>query len=205
MNLISTIAIAMGSAWVSGINLYACVATLGLLSRFAHLKLPGELEVVTNGWVIGVALALYVIEFVADKVPWVDSTWDVIHTFIRIPAGAVLAAAAFGDFDRSIQVIALLLGGGLALSSHGTKAATRAVLNTLPEPLTNAVVSIAEDVLAIVSVVAAVFFPVLLFVIVAAGLLVSIYLFNRVIRFFRTVTRKIRSWFSPAIQGASIK
>lgn len=200
MNLISTIAIAMGSAWVSGINLYACVATLGLLSRFAHLKLPGELEVVTNGWVIGVALALYVIEFVADKVPWVDSTWDVIHTFIRIPAGAVLAAAAFGDFDRSIQVIALLLGGGLALSSHGTKAATRAVLNTLPEPVTNAVVSVAEDVLAIVSVVAAVFFPVLLFIIVAAGLLVSIYLFNRVLRFFRSVTRKIRSWLSPALQ-----
>ena len=190
----------MGSAWVSGINLYACVATLGLLSRFAHLKLPGELEVVTNGWVIGVALALYIIEFVADKVPWVDSTWDVIHTFIRIPAGAVLAAAAFGDFDRSIQVIALLLGGGLALSSHGTKAATRAVLNTLPEPVTNAVVSVAEDVLAIVSVVAAVFFPVLLFIIVAAGLLVSIYLFNRVIRFFRSVTSKIRSWFAPAIQ-----
>jgi len=200
MNLISTIAIAMGSAWVSGINLYACVATLGLLSRFAHLKLPGELEVVTNGWVIGVALALYVIEFVADKVPWVDSTWDVIHTFIRIPAGAVLAAAAFGDFDRSIQVIALLLGGGLALSSHGTKAATRAVLNTLPEPVTNAVVSVGEDILAIVSIVAAVFFPVLLFVIVAAGLLVSIYLFNRVIRFFRSVTRKIRNWFAPAIE-----
>jgi len=200
MNLISTIAIAMGSAWVSGINLYACVATLGLLSRFAHLKLPGELEVVTNGWVIGVALALYIIEFVADKVPWVDSTWDVIHTFIRIPAGAVLAAAAFGDFDRSIQVIALLLGGGLALSSHGTKAATRAVLNTLPEPVTNAVVSVGEDILAIVSIVAAVFFPVLLFVIVAAGLLVSIYLFNRVIKFFRSVTRKIRNWFAPAIE-----
>ena len=200
MNLISTIAIAMGSAWVSGINLYACVATLGLLSRFAHLRLPGELEVVTNGWVIGVAIALYVIEFVADKIPWVDSTWDVIHTFIRIPAGAVLAAAAFGDFDRSIQVIALLLGGGLALSSHGTKAATRAVLNTLPEPVTNAVVSVGEDVLAIVTVVAAVFVPVLLFVIVAAGLLVSIYLFNRVLRFFRSVTRKIRGWLSPAIE-----
>jgi len=191
----------MGSAWVSGINLYACVATLGLLSRFAHLKLPGELEVVTNGWVIGVALALYVIEFVADKVPWVDSTWDVIHTFIRIPAGAVLAAAAFGDFDRGIQVVALLLGGGLALSSHGTKAATRAVLNTLPEPVTNAVVSVVEDILAIASVIAAVFFPVLLFVIVAAGLLVSIYLFNRVLRFFRQVTRKIRSWFAPAISS----
>src|SRR4029078_10661444 len=193
MNLISTLAIAMGSAWVSGINLYACVATLGLLSRFSHLRLPGELEVVTSWWVIVIAIALYVIEFVADKVPWIDSTWDVIHTFIRVPAGAVLAAGAFGDFDRSIQVIALLLGGGLALSSHGTKAATRAVLNTLPEPVTNAVVSVAEDVLAIVSIIAAVFFPILLFLSVAAGLVVSIYLFNRILRFLRSVTRKIRS------------
>ena len=109
MNLISTISIAMGSAWVSGLNLYACVATLGLLSRFTHLELPGELHALTSWWVIGVAVALYVVEFVADKVPWIDSTWDVIHTFIRVPAGAVLAAAAFGDFDRSIQVIALLL------------------------------------------------------------------------------------------------
>ena len=196
MNLISTLAIAMGSAWVSGINLYACVGTLGLLSRFAHLKLPGELEVVTNWWVIGVALTLYVIEFVADKIPWVDSAWDVVHTFIRIPAGAVLAAAAFGDFDRSVQMIALLAGGGLALSSHGTKASTRAMLNTLPEPVTNVVASVIEDILAIGSMVAAVFFPVLLFIIVAAGLVVSIYLFKRVIRFFRTVKQKIRSWFS---------
>src|ERR1041385_985098 len=198
--LISTIAVAMGASWVSGINLYATVATLGLLSRFAHLRLPGELEVLTSWWVIGIAVVLYVIEFFADKIPLVDSTWDVIHTFIRIPAGAVLAAAAFGDFDRGIQVVALLLGGGLALSSHGTKAATRAVLNTLPEPVTNVVVSLVEDVLAIVSVIAAVFFPVLLFLIVAAGLVVSIYLFNRVIRFFRSVIRKIRSWFSPALQ-----
>src|SRR5689334_1258834 len=198
--LISTIAVAMGASWVSGINLYATVATLGLLSRFAHLRLPGELEVLTSWWVIGVAVGLYAIEFFADKIPYVDTTWDVIHTFIRIPAGAILAAAAFGDFDRSIQVIALLLGGGLALSSHGTKAATRAVLNTLPEPVTNAVVSVVEDVLAILSVVAAVFFPIVLFVIVAAGLAVSIYLFNRVLRFFRSVTRKIRGWLSPALE-----
>src|ERR1041384_1636887 len=190
--LISTIAVAMGSAWVSGINLYACVATLGLLSRFAHLRLPGELEVVTNGWVIGVALALYVIEFVADKVPWVDSTWDVIHTFIRIPAGAVLAAGAFGDFDRSIQVIALLLGGGLALSSHGTKAATRAILNTSPEPVSNVVVSVVEDILAVVSVIVSVFVPVLIFVIVGAGLVVSFLVFKRIIRFFRQVARRDR-------------
>src|ERR1041385_8975322 len=198
MNLISTIAIAMGSAWVSGINLYACVATLGLLSRFAHLRLPGELEVVTNGWVIGVALALYVIEFVADKVPWVDSTWDVIHTLIRIPAGAVLAAGAFGDFDRSIQVIALLLGGGLALSSHGTKAATRAILNTSPEPVSNIVASVVEDILAVVSVVCSVLFPVLIFVIVGVGLVISFLVCKRIIRFFRQVAGSIRRWFAPA-------
>src|SRR5678816_3724770 len=146
--LISTIAIAMGASWVSGINLYAAVATLGLLGRFSHLQLPGELQVLTSWWVIGVALGLYVIEFVADKVPWIDTTWDVIHTFIRVPAGAVLAAGAFGDFDRSVQVIALLLGGGLALSSHGTKAATRAVLNASPEPVSNVVASVIEDIVA---------------------------------------------------------
>lgn len=198
MNLISTLAIGMGSAWVSGINLYACVGTLGLLSRFAHLPLPGELQVLKSWWIIGLAIGLYVVEFVADKIPWVDSAWDVIHTFIRIPAGAVLAAGAFGNFDRSVQVTALLLGGGLALSSHGTKAATRAMLNTLPEPVTNVTASLLEDVLAIGSTVASVFFPVLLFVIVAIGLGVSIFLFNRVLKFFRQVNSKIRSWFAPA-------
>ena len=198
MNLISTLAISMGASWVSGINLYAAVATLGLLGRFAHLKLPGELEVVTNWWVIGVALVLFVIEFVADKVQFVDSIWDIIHTFIRIPAGAVLAAAAFGDFDRSIQVIALLLGGGLALSSHGTKAATRAMLNVSPEPVSNIVASVVEDILAVVSVICSVLFPVLLFIIVGVGLVISFLVFKRVIRFFRQVMRSIRGWFAPA-------
>ncbi|HEV8188892.1 MAG TPA: DUF4126 domain-containing protein [Pyrinomonadaceae bacterium] len=196
--LISTIAIAMGASWVSGINLYAAVATLGLLGRFSHLQLPGELEVLTSWWVIGVAVALYVVEFVADKVPYIDSTWDVIHTFIRVPAGAVLAASAFGDFDRSIQVIALLLGGGLALSSHGTKAATRAMLNASPEPVSNWIASIAEDIVAVLSIVASVFVPALIFVIVGAGLVISFLVFKKILRFFRQVARSIRGWFAPA-------
>jgi hypothetical protein len=196
--LISTIAIAMGASWVSGINLYAAVATLGLLGRFSHLQLPGELEVLTSWWVIGVAVALYVVEFVADKVPYIDSTWDVIHTFIRVPAGAILAASAFGDFDRSIQVIALLLGGGLALSSHGTKAATRAMLNASPEPVSNWIASIAEDIVAVLSIVASVFVPVLIFVIVGAGLVISFLVFRKILRFFRQVARSIRGWFAPA-------
>ena len=196
--LISTIAIAMGASWVSGINLYASVATLGLLGRFANLQLPGELEVLTSWWVIGVALALYVVEFVADKVPYVDSTWDVVHTFIRVPAGAILAATAFGDFDRSIQVIALLLGGGLALSSHGTKAATRAMLNASPEPVSNSVASVLEDIVAVVAIVCAVFVPVLLFVIVGVGLVISFFVFKRILRFFRQVRKSVSGWLAPA-------
>jgi hypothetical protein len=198
MNLIHTLAIAIGASWVSGLSLYAAVATLGLLSRFAHLELPGELHVLTSWWVIGIAVTLYVVEFIADKIPVVDSAWDVIHTFIRIPAGAVLAATAFGDFDKTIQVIAFLLGGGLALSSHGTKAATRAIVNTSPEPLSNIAVSLTEDVIAIVSILLAVFLPVLLFIVVAAGLVFSAWVLPRVIRFFRQVFRSVRSLFDPA-------
>jgi len=198
MDFISTLAIGMGASWVSGINLYATVATLGLLGRLAHLKLPGELEVVTNWWVIGVALFLFVVEFVADKIQVVDSVWDVIHTFIRIPAGAILAATAFGDFDRRIQVIALLAGGGLALSSHGTKAATRAVINASPEPVSNIVVSLAEDVLVIVSVLLAVFLPILVFFVIAAGLAFSIWILPKVIRFFQSVGRRVQRLFKTA-------
>jgi hypothetical protein len=198
MNFISTLAVSMGASWVSGINLYATVATLGLLGRFAHLKLPGNLDVVTNWWVIGVALFLFVIEFIADKIQLVDSVWDIIHTFIRIPAGAVLAATAFGDFDRRVQVIALLLGGGLALSSHGTKAAARALINASPEPVSNIVVSLSEDILAVVTVVLSVFLPVVVFLIIAAGLIFSFWLLPRVIRFFRKVYQSIRGFFSPA-------
>lgn len=198
MDFISTLAISMGASWVSGINLYATVATLGLLSRLANLKLPGELDALTNWWVIGVALVLFVIEFVADKIQVVDSIWDVIHTFIRIPAGAILAATAFGEFDKSIQVIALLVGGGLALSSHGTKAATRALINTSPEPFSNIAASLIEDVLVVVSILLAVFLPVVVFFVIGAGLAVSIWILPRVIRFFRQVFRRIRRWFSPA-------
>lgn len=192
MSLFSTLALAMGTAWVSGINLYASVATLGLLGRFANLQLPGELTVLTNWWVIGVALFLYLIEFIADKIPFIDSTWDVIHTFIRVPAGAVLAAAAFGDFDKGVQVVAFLLGGGLALSSHGTKAATRAMINTSPDPVTNVAASLAEDVVAVSSVLLAAFYPILLVMVVVVGLMISMVVLPKTVRYFRAVLGKMR-------------
>ena len=192
MNLVGTLAMAMGSSWVSGIRLYAAVATLGLLGRFAHLHLPGELAVLTNWWVIGIALGLFVIEFFADKVPYLDSTWDVIHTFIRIPAGAVLAAAAFGDFDRKVQVVAFLLGGGLALSAHGTKATVRAAVNLSPEPFSNIVVSLVEDAVAIISIVLAYLLPIVLIILVTGFLVISLILLPKIVRLLRSGYGRMR-------------
>ena len=196
MNLISTLAIAMGAGWVSGINLYAAVATLGLLGRFAHLKLPGELDVLTNWWIIGLAIALYLVEFVADKVPYVDNVWDAIHTFIRVPAGAVLAATAFGDFDRGVQVAAFLLGGGLALSAHGTKAGARAAINLSPEPASNIVVSLAEDVVAVGSVLLSIFAPVVLIILIVIFMTISLFMLRRIMNAMRTMMLRLRKVFS---------
>src|ERR1700731_3147820 len=139
---LSTLGFAMGSAWLSGINLYATVATLGLLQRFKLVHLPGDLGYLSTWWVIALACSLYAIEFIADKIPAVDSVWDAIHTFIRVPAGAILAASAFADFDPAVRFAALLVGGGVALSSHGAKAATRLAANTSPEPFSNIALSL---------------------------------------------------------------
>jgi hypothetical protein len=192
MSFLNTLAIAMGSSWVSGINLYAAVATLGLLGRFAGLKLPGDLGVLTSWWIIGAALCLYTIEFVADKIPVVDSAWDAVHTFIRVPAGAVLAAGAFGDFDKGVQVLAFLLGGSLAFSSHGTKASARVAINTSPEPASNIAASVAEDFVAVGAVILAWAYPALVIVLVVAGVVVSILIVSRIVRYIRSVRASIR-------------
>ena len=196
MNLISTLAIAMGAGWVSGINLYAAVATLGLLGRFAHLRLPGELDILTSWWIIGLAVALYLVEFIADKVPYVDNVWDAIHTFIRVPAGAVLAATAFGDFDRGVQVAAFLLGGGLALSAHGTKASARAAINLSPEPASNIVVSLTEDVIAVGSVLLSVFAPFILFVVIAIFLTISFLMLRKIMNAMKAMMLRLRQVFN---------
>ena len=204
MNLIDTIGIAMGAGWVSGINLYAAVATLGLLSRFAHLRLPGELDALTSWWIIGIALVLYVVEFFADKIPYLDSAWDAIHTFIRIPAGAVLTATAFGDFDRSVQAVALLLGGGLAFSAHGTKASTRAAINLSPEPVSNIVASLLEDVIAIGSILLAFFLPIVLIILIAVFVVLSIYIMRRMARAVKTTMARVRELFAYRLPGRKV-
>jgi hypothetical protein len=146
MDWLNTWGVAMGAAWLSGFRLYASVLTLGLLQHFGFANLPGELRILGDWWVITIAGLLFFVEFIADKIPAIDSTWDAVHTFIRIPAGAVLAAAAFGHFDNRVRVLAFLLGGGLALTAHGAKATTRLAVNTSPEPFSNIALSSVEDV-----------------------------------------------------------
>jgi len=182
MDLFQTLALAVGAAWLSGIRLYALVAILGLLGRYGGLHLPGSLTELQNPWVIGVASTLLVVEFIADKVPAIDSGWDVVHTFIRIPAGAVLAAGAFGDYDPTIKVIAALIGGTLAFGSHATKTTARAAVNTSPEPVSNVVVSTTEDVYAVGSTFAAAFAPVLILFLVGVGVVVAIFMLPRVVK-----------------------
>ena len=150
MEWFSTISLALGTAWTSGINLYATVTVLGLLQRFAGVKLPGGLDALDNWWVIGIAGGLYIVEFFADKIPYVDSVWDVVHTFIRVPAGAIVAYAATNQLDPSITIPATLIGGGFAFASHGTKAALRAGANLSPEPVSNWALSIIEDIIAFI-------------------------------------------------------
>lgn len=185
MDLVSTISLAMGASWASGLRLYAVVATLGLLGRFTSVDLPGSLAVVEHPGVLGAAVVLGLVEFVADKVPVVDSAWDAIHTFIRIPAGAVLAWGAFGDFDPAVQAVALLVGGGLAVASHGTKAGTRVAVNASPEPFSNVAVSTAEDGLAIGTVALAVIAPVAAIALVLVALGVTIWLVPKLWRLVR--------------------
>lgn len=182
MDWFSTISLALGSAWTSGINLYATVTVLGLLQKLGATKLPLGLTALDNWWIIGVAGFLFVVEFFADKIPYVDSVWDVVHTFIRIPAGAIVAYAATNEMDSTVTVISTLLGGGLALSSHGTKAAVRATANLSPEPVSNWVLSIIEDIIAIGGTLLAVLAPIVIMIVLGIFTLFFVWFVPRVFR-----------------------
>src|SRR6266849_5947793 len=149
MDLLQTLGLALGAGFSSGLNLYATIATLGLLQRFGIIHLPGALQVLSHPWVLGIAIALYAIEFLADKIPYVDSVWDVVHTLIRPPAAALLAYGASVAAPPEWRWGTALLAGGVALTSHSTKASTRAAVNTSPEPFSNGILSIGEDLLAV--------------------------------------------------------
>ena len=194
-HVVSIVSLAMGAAWASGINLYAALLVMGLMGAGGYLELPPGLQILSSPWVIGAAGVMFVTEFFADKIPGVDSTWDALHTFIRIPAGAVLAAGAVGRADPGLMVAAALVGGGVATATHATKAGTRLLINTSPEPFTNWIASVTEDLLVIAGVWTAVAHPWLFLTLFILCMLLLAWLLPRIWRGVRRLGAAIWGLF----------
>jgi len=191
MNPFEVLGLAFGAGFSSGLNLYATVATLGLLQRFGVVRLPPALEVLSHPVVLGVAVALYLIEFFADKIPYLDTVWDTLHTFIRPPAAALIAYGASSSVGPEWRWAAALLAGGVALTSHSTKASTRAAVNTIPEPFSNWALSFGEDLLAVWLTWFATAHPIASVVTVLALLVLCAFLLYHLFRFLRSSLAKL--------------
>lgn len=196
--LISIIALTMGVGWASGINLYAALLVLGIAGATGNIALPAELQVLQDPFVIMAAGVMYFTEFFVDKTPGVDTGWDALHTFIRIPAGAMLAAGAVGDVTPALEIAAGILGGGMATTSHLTKASTRALINTSPEPFSNWGASIAEDVMVLGGLWTMFNHPLLFLILMILFLLLVIWLLPKIWGALKAIFRKIKSWLVGA-------
>lgn len=194
MEMTATLALAGGAAWASGINLYAALLVFGIMGSTGAMALPPDLEILEHPLVIAAAGLMYCIEFVADKTPGVDSAWDVLHTFIRVPAGAVLAAAAVGDVEPSLQLAAFLIGGGLAAGSHVAKSGARAAINTSPEPFTNWTASIGEDLLVIAGLWTALNHPLIFLVLLGLFVVLLAWLLPKLFRALKSILSRLRSF-----------
>jgi hypothetical protein len=206
LNSISeAIALSMGAAWASGINLYATILVLGILGVTENIVLPENLLILTHPMVMTGAGLMFITEFIADKVPGVDSGWDAVHTFIRIPAGAILAAGAVGEVSPALSLTAGILGGGLAAGTHAAKAGTRALINTSPEPFTNWTASVAEDLTVIGAVWTALHFPVVFICFLLISILLMIWLIPKLWRsikkVFAAIGRLLGGERPPEIEG----
>jgi hypothetical protein len=197
-HIASILALTMGVSWASGINLYAAMAVLGISAATGNIALPPDLQILANPMVIGAACIMYMVEFVADKIPGVDTAWDGVHTFIRIPAGAMLAAGAVGDVNMAVELSAAILGGGMAATSHATKAGSRVIINASPEPFTNWAASIAEDVAVIGGLWAALHQPWLFLGLMVLFMILVIWLLPKIWRGIRKVFRWIGGLFGAA-------
>ncbi len=194
MDLTQSIALTMGVAWASGINLYAAVLMLGYMGMTGNIDLPPGLEVLTDPMVMVAAGVMYCVEFFTDKIPGVDTGWDGISTFIRIPAGAILAAGAIGDVSQPAQLAAAIAGGTLATGSHATKAGSRVLINSSPEPFSNWLASVGEDIAVIMGLWTALFNPVLFIVLLVLFILLMIWLLPKIWRGIKKVFGFLTRW-----------
>ena len=203
METIEVISLTLGVAWACGINLFAAVFMLGYMANTGHMTLPPGLEILNDPLVMGVAGLMYCVEFFADKTPGVDTGWDAIHTFIRIPAGAVLAAgmASGMDISPAAEFAALLIGGGIAATSHMTKAGSRVLINTSPEPVTNWTASIAEDLAVIGGLWAALNYPVLFIAALVCFILLAAWALPRIWRALKGLFQRVGAWLSGRKEG----
>ena len=209
MDTLAMISLALGASWASGINLYATIVALGVLNLFGVAALPDSLDVLSDPVVLGIAGFMYLVEFFADKIPVVDSIWDAIHTFIRVPAGALLAAGAVVDVGEPLMVAAALLGGSaVALGSHATKAGSRAIVNTSPEPVSNWIASFLEDIIVIVGISLAVAKPVVFFAILGVFCLFAVWLLPKIWRGLKSIFARFfpaKADGSPKLEGQEIR
>lgn len=192
--LLATIALTMGASWASGINLYAVLLVLGLGGSTGHIDLPAELSVLEDPLVIFAAGIMYFIEFFMDKIPGMDSVWDSIQTFVRIPAGAMLAASAVGDVTPALEIAAGILGGTVAATSHATKTGTRLLINTSPEPFTNWSASIAGDLLVLSGLWTALNYPVVFLGLLVIFLGIAIWLLPKLWWLIKQLLNKVLSF-----------
>jgi hypothetical protein len=195
MGILETLSLAMGVAWASGLNLYATIAVLGLAGNGGMIQLPPELQILTDPLVVSVACIMYFIEFFADKVPYVDNGWDAIHTFIRVPAGALLAARAVGSVNPALELAALLAGGSVALAAHGTKASVRLAVNTSPEPFSNWFASVGEDLAVLGGLWLVFHHPILMLVLVLGFTAFAVWLIPKLYRLAKRGFQALRARF----------
>lgn len=193
MSPLETLGFALGTSFASGLNVYATVAAAGIMQRLGLVHLPDTLQVLAHPIVLGLAGTLFIIEFIADKIPYVDSAWDAVHTFIRPPAAAVLSYSAFGNVPEEWKLGAALLAGSVALTSHGAKASTRAAANTSPEPVSNWALSLFEDGLVVFLVWMAAEYPLLTGGIVIVLLILAVLLIRKLWRFARQLVDRFRN------------
>jgi hypothetical protein len=193
--IVKIIALTMGAAWASGINLYAAILVLGILGMTGNVVLPPNLQILASPIVVVAAGLMYLVEFVADKIPGVDTGWDTVQTFVRIPLGALLAAGAVGEVNPPLALAAAIAGGGLAAGTHAAKSGARVMINTSPEPFSNWIVSLLEDLAVVAGLWTALYHPWVFLGLLTVFILLLIWLLPKLLRGVKTIFNYFRQLF----------